>query len=216
MSSAGIEEETPEPWRNSDAKKTLKTLLESDDFFMNMKENDLYNLSPMLFHPYDKERFVSNVKNMKKAMKDEKALVAFQVDALAQDLKKFPAKSETFWGYKPWCNSAAKTLLQKDVQEKVHLTMSPKDLHQSKDEYKQFPLKVFRKHIYQEDYAQLGRSYWMRKKEQKKKSKKKTAKDKQMSFREMTIAQLKVELRARSLKVSGKKQELIERLESAK
>jgi hypothetical protein len=46
--------------------------------------------------------------------------------------------------------------------------MNPKDLHQSQiDVYGLFPLGIFRRHIYQEEYAQSGRSYWMNKKQEK-------------------------------------------------
>ena len=66
--------------------------------------------------------------------------------------------------YPRFDNSDAKKLLAKDVQENKHKEAQPIVFHQSRPEYLQFPLNVFRKHIYQEEYAQKGRSYWMHKK----------------------------------------------------
>ncbi len=39
------------PWKNCEAKKVLKDLLQSDDLYMEMDKNELYDLSPRLFHP---------------------------------------------------------------------------------------------------------------------------------------------------------------------
>ena len=211
-----------EPWKNCEAKKVLKSLIESDEVYMNMPEEELYELSPKLFHPYEKTRFISNVKNLKKVIKEEKRIVAFQEDALSKDRQSFPVRETTSWGYRPWHTSEAKELLRQDVQQKTHSSsMKPSELHQSRDEYKAFPLKVFRKHIYQEEYAQLGRSYWMNKKEEKNRHKRevqkctKGKKKEPTTYNEMNVAQLRVELKKRNLKVSGNKQQLIERLEAS-
>jgi hypothetical protein len=67
----------------------------------------------------------------------------------------FQKKKITFWGYPRLDDHEAKRLLRKDVQEGKQTTMEPKALHQTKDEYcLDFPLHVFRKHTYQEEYAQ--------------------------------------------------------------
>ena len=50
----------------------------------------------------------------------------------------------------PWHKTACPKLLKADVDEGKHLTMKPSDLYKEHDEYKAFPLSVFRNHIYQE------------------------------------------------------------------
>ena len=37
-----------EPWKNCEAKKVLKALIESDEVYMNVPEEELYELSPKL------------------------------------------------------------------------------------------------------------------------------------------------------------------------
>jgi hypothetical protein len=50
-----------------------------------------------------------------------------------------------------WDGSAAQIQLGKDMDERLHTTMKPSQLHASNEEYKKFPLQVFWKHIYQEE-----------------------------------------------------------------
>ena len=46
--------------------------------------------------------------------------------------------------------SLAQALLKKDINNNKHKTLTPKQLHNSKDKYKEFKLEVFCKHIHQE------------------------------------------------------------------
>ena len=158
--------EKPVPWGKSEAKETVRKLLLSDDHWMNVDERELYRMSES-FQDYLEHRFVTNVKNLKRSIKAEKDRNAFEEAALLQDRQKIPKKETTYWNYLRYDTSEAKQLLRKDVRNKKHTTMKPAILHQTNEAYKQFPLRVFRKHIYQEEYAQLGRSYWMNKKKEK-------------------------------------------------
>ena len=45
---------------------------------------------------------------------------------------------------------AAQAKLRIDMDQGKHFTMEPHELHESRPEYLEFPLKVFREHIYQE------------------------------------------------------------------
>ena len=45
--------------------------------------------------------------------------------------------------------------------------MKPKPFQNTRPEYQAFDLEDFRKHIYQEEYAQSGRSYWLHKNQKK-------------------------------------------------
>jgi hypothetical protein len=42
--------------------------------------------------------------------------------------------------------------------------MKPKELHASRQEYQEFPPKVFRKHIYQLRHGVVERGYWLNRK----------------------------------------------------
>ena len=167
-----------EPWRNSEAKAQVKLLIESDELYMNMCEHELYLLSE-LFQQYPEDRFVINVANLKKSIKDHRQQVERQEAALEHDRQLFPKQQSTFWGYPRWDTHDANHLLRKDVQQKKQTSMQPKELHATREEYHtDFHLGVFRKHIYQEEYKQSGRSYWMNKKKEKADAKRKAKKKK--------------------------------------
>ena len=78
-----------EPWRNSEAKAQVKLLIESDELYMNMCEHELYLLSE-LFQQYPEDRFVINVANLKKSIKDHRQQVERQEAALEHDRQLFP------------------------------------------------------------------------------------------------------------------------------
>ena len=162
----------PPAWRDSDAKKELKKLLEDDvdGAWHRMDPTVLHQMSP-LFSQYPKDRFVCNLKNLKASVAENKTAIAFDQAAYESDRSKFPVQIIGCRGYKRWDISDAKPALRLDVQNGNHTRCKPKELQKTREEYQDFPLKVFRKHIIQEEYAQKGRSYWMHKKEQKKKEK---------------------------------------------
>ena len=187
---------------------------------MELDERVMYQMSED-FQQYDITRFVSNVKNLKKSIKAEKNRVAFEEAAMVSDRQKFPKAGMTYWNYIRFDTSEAKEALRKDVKDKKHNTMKPSEFQETREAYKQFPLKVFRKHIYQEEYAQIGRSYWMNKKLQKEardKEAKKRARQMNRQDRDplynKTVAQLKDDLRHHGLRVGGKKKDLVLRLQA--
>lgn len=65
----------------------------------------------------------------------------------------------------PWHRTECPKLLKQDVNEGQHLKLTPVQFHQSRDEYKDFNLSVFRKHIYQEVDSRPKRDFrWEKKK----------------------------------------------------
>jgi hypothetical protein len=158
----------PPDWRYSEAKKELRKLLENDHdgFWHKVHPAELYQMSE-LFQQYEEEKFIEYLKNLKESVANEKKAVAFDEKALRMDWETIKPKNTNANGSKRWDRSAAKQLLHEDVKKKVHKQKTPKQLWESRPEYKEFPLDVFRGHIYQEEYAQKGRSYWQWLKEQK-------------------------------------------------
>lgn len=65
-----------------------------------------------------------------------------------------------------WYNHAASELLEEDVRNDTSKRMQPKQLWESRDEYLDFPLSVFRKHIYQEKSKQLAAPCWQHRRNQ--------------------------------------------------
>jgi hypothetical protein len=167
----------PPPWRHSKAKEVLQALLQSDldGSIHAMDADDVYKLSP-LFAPYKIGNFKTNLENLKSSIAGNAEAVRSDHQALRHDQHKLSSTFSTLTsrGYPRWETSAAKNMLARDIKEKKHqvANATPNDLWKSRPEYQQFPLEVFRQHIYQEEYSQSGRSYWMHKKKLKADAKK--------------------------------------------
>jgi hypothetical protein len=161
----------PPPWRTSDAKKALALMLENDvdGTIHAMHHSAVYMMSP-LFQAYDPKNFQTNLKNLKEATQKDKSIVAFHQKAFEHDRNLVPTKDLTPRGYPRFDVSAAKALLARDVKEGKHKEGNIRiiDFQQTRPEYRSFPLAVFRKHIYQEEYNQNARGYWMHKNQKKK------------------------------------------------
>jgi hypothetical protein len=157
-----------EPWRHSEAKAYLTALLQtdSDGEIHRMDPQDVFKMSD-LFKPYEFHNFKTNLENLKETLKKGREMVQIDEEAFLKDQSVIPRKTMTSGGYSPWNTSPAKTLLEQDVRENKHNGIKPRAFQLSRPEYQEFPLTVFRKHIYQEEYAQTGRSYWMHKKKLK-------------------------------------------------
>jgi len=88
--------------------------------------------------------------------------------ALAHDCIIHPVGLETSkgCGYPRWQGSDAECLLKQDIDAGLHETLKPNAHHQSRPEYKDFPLAVFCDHINQEKRSRKERPYWLNHKEQ--------------------------------------------------
>lgn len=161
------------PWRNSEAKAHLKMLLENDTdgYWHSLAPRDLYKMSE-LFQKYPEDRFLCNLRSLKASTKSELQAVAADKRYFENDQKVYEPQEVDACGQKRWDRSAAKPLLHADVKNKIHVNQTPKKLWMSRTEYQEFDLNTFRGHIYQEEYAQSGRSYWQWVKEEKRKKNK--------------------------------------------
>jgi hypothetical protein len=156
----------PPSWQKSKAKDYLLEILLQGGDIERMSEEEIYNLSP-LFKEYKFLRFKTNLKNLRDTISKDRELVAFDEKAIANDNNLYPPAIGR------WDGSLAQRLLKQSVKDKEHQGYKPKALHQTDVAYQQFPLDVFRKHIYQEERALKETSYWLskRKKDEKKKKK---------------------------------------------
>jgi hypothetical protein len=157
----------PPKWRYSEAKKVLTVLLESDSQIYQMEPEQVHKLST-LFEQYEIARFTTYLKNLKASLEKNKDLVRGDEQALVHDKRILPTKILNNRGKVRWETSDAKKLMREDVKNKVHKIAKPKEFQKTRPEYNVFDLEEFRKHIYQEEYAQSARSYWLHKKETKK------------------------------------------------
>ena len=71
-------------------------------------------------------------------------------EALIHDRKLYPQTTHNSLNLPNWNGSEAQRLLKVDMDNKVNVSLKPKELYESRLEYQVFTLKVFRGHIYQE------------------------------------------------------------------
>ncbi|KAG7340892.1 hypothetical protein IV203_024435 [Nitzschia inconspicua] len=123
---------------------------------MDMPEAQLYRLYPQHFGQYSQNRFICNVKSLKKTMREDREANALQEAALLHDRALFP-KTTTFCGYDRWEGSAlisnrnshvrvVETTRENNPRERVWKTL--KNMHRLKSkkvvfgEFKNDPIFV--------------------------------------------------------------------------
>jgi hypothetical protein len=153
-------------WRNSDAKKLLlEWILEGR--VAGMKPKQVYALDD-IFKPFKYDNFVGNLNRLRKKVGTRLVLVEFDQAAFDHDQLLYPTSATTQRGYPRWPGHEAKRLLKEDIDEGKHETMTPLALYKTRPaEYGQFPLDVFRDHLYQEVRGRKERGYWLNKKKKK-------------------------------------------------
>ena len=159
---------TPNPWFK--AKRLLHEDYLNDFVQDDTSINEVYHLRSE-YEACEFKKFKTNYTNlMKRIKKDEdravRDLVAYFHDIKLYEIAKYDDTQ--------WHGSAAESFLKEDIQKGLIKEMKPKILYETREEYKKFELKVFRKHIYQETRNLRDSNYWLVKK--KKKDKKKQAK----------------------------------------
>ena len=112
------------------------------------------------FKLYDFAKFKEYNKRMKDLTSKRKERIRNEEAAFNRDMLKLPPKNTTARGYPFWNNHPASDLLKEDETNGTAKQMKPEDLWKSRLEYQDFPLLVFRKHIYQERMKQLAAPYW--------------------------------------------------------
>ena len=142
-----------EPWLNSKAKHILRKMIISGTVTGNHEPEDVFKLCD-LFQSYPFPNFKTNLANLIDA-------VAKDYDRLQLDLEAFghdqTLKDELRAANPPpppkcpnWHQHEARHLLAKDVEKGRHEDKAPLKLWMERNEYQEFPLDVFRNHIYQE------------------------------------------------------------------
>ena len=125
----------------------------------NMTTQQVYDSSP-LFKCYEFDEFKKYDKKMIELTKTKSHRIAKENRAFHQDRFLYPRNTTTLHGEPFWDTHAAKDLLAEDVTNGVAAELAPMDLWQTRDEYKAFNLRTFRKHIYQEQEKQRSAVYW--------------------------------------------------------
>ena len=150
-------------WKNSKAKELL--YVDTIEGQANMQPWQVYMLHPE-YQEYPFQNFSANFKILNDTIEKNHARMVADCAAFKEDLKYLSLKTDDTSdpNPKPWHHLEAKDFLKQDIKEGKHKNMAPKDLHKTWDEYMEYPLKVFCKHIYQERNAEVKRNFCMVKK----------------------------------------------------
>ena len=127
-----------------------------------MTEEEIWESHPE-FQVYELEKFKTYNQNMKKLTDKRRMQVQEEEDAYHKDMLTLPHATTTRKGYPFWNKHRASELLEEDEMSGVARRMKPKQLWASRIEYQDFPLSVFRKHIYQERMKKLAAPFWQHK-----------------------------------------------------
>ena len=102
------------------------------------------------FQQYPFSNFEQYLKTVMNAAANEKEIAAINEEEIYRDLLAYPRDEVTDRGYPYWDTHRARPLLEVDIRNGIADTMKPKELQDTRSEYKEFPLGVFHDHIYQE------------------------------------------------------------------
>jgi len=154
-----------EPWYERSKPSKAYTMLyqlymdKTTEYTYDMEAKDIWELHHQ-FMRYPLNDFKKYNTNMKRLAAKKKLIIDEDELAFQKDCIYFVSKTITNRGYPFWHKHAASELLKEDAENGITTQMKPADLWASRSEYMDFPLEVFRKHIYQEKYKQLAKPYW--------------------------------------------------------
>jgi hypothetical protein len=154
-------------WRNCRAKKMLLRDLEKGRIPLSsdtMTAEAAQQLRPE-YQEVEFKKFKRNFEALRKSFREEKARATRDSDGLARDKQRRALGQESD---SQWNGSDAQKWLQHDVKEKKHMQMTPRELWESRSEYKHVNQDVFRNHIYKEEQRQKRHAVYERKRAERK------------------------------------------------
>jgi hypothetical protein len=153
-------------WIKSRAKKNLRQDIIDRVVTDDMGAREVYNTRPE-YKDYDFTRFSANLRALRKVIAENKQQAVEDLADYYQDMNLHPRPAMTNRGYPFWDTSEAKLLLEKDIEDELHLDLTPSELWQTQHAYQLFPLTTFRNHIYQQIRTVNERAYWLHQRELK-------------------------------------------------
>jgi hypothetical protein len=168
----------PPKWATSKARELLeKDLLSGRIPLERWTAANVYNLPDRPeFRLFEYKKFVTNLRNLRKRIKEQKQDATAAALALAHDRVIYPVAAvngvNNHQGGAPrWEGSLAQKWLNDDIDEGKHEMMQPMQLRQTRLEYMKFDKVIFGKHIHQEVKTRKFIIYLKEKQEKKKKKK---------------------------------------------
>jgi hypothetical protein len=163
-----MQQDSAVPWAQSDAKQILEqNILEG---LVTEKSNpDIVYTEHNEYSKYDRRQFKYHLKQLLKTLTRYEKNATYANNAVANAKKNHPRNELTVRGYPFWDTSQARLLLMNDISIGLTAQLKPRELWETRKEYKEFPLDVFRQHIYQENTRRKASAYWLSRKSKKSK-----------------------------------------------
>jgi hypothetical protein len=147
-------QEEHHPWKGSSARLVLQQLLESGQIpASGMTPKSIWETFCVVrpeFEGFHYKKFSARLRSMRAQVGSESRRSIVENAAFLHDQELFPVSTVTNRGKPRWEGSTAQRHLKCDVSEKKHERMTPQDLRKTREDYLEFELEVFRKHIHQE------------------------------------------------------------------
>lgn len=153
-------------WHKSHAKEILADDVRHGVVTSDLNPRDVYHMHGGIFLAYEFKNFKNNLNTLLKSHISNQNLASFDSEALVHDMKLHQPSMEST--STEWNGSDAQKSLRADMDLQRHKILSPKDLWNTRPEYKRFALKVFRDHIYQEERRCGSAAFWQTTKKKKK------------------------------------------------
>ncbi|EJK44799.1 hypothetical protein THAOC_36630 [Thalassiosira oceanica] len=127
-----------------------------------LSSEDLYK-HHSIFHQYQLSDFKKYDKAMIKLVRKHRSKIDSDIKDFLAYRRSHPQKCVSLRGKPIWNIHPAKLELIEDTKNGKTRQMKPKELWKTSEQYQDFVLEDFRKHIYQERYRQLAGPYWQQK-----------------------------------------------------
>ena len=141
-------------WADSEAKKILKQDIIQLEVTDASDPEEVYKMHPE-YSQFEYSNFKTNLANLIEKVLSDFERMRTDCEFFGHDLAVLAVYRENHpLERTPWHKSEAKPLLEQDMNLGKHLTMTPKELFQTRIQYREFSLEEFRKHIHQEKLQQ--------------------------------------------------------------
>ena len=157
----GLEKAVPKPWKKSEARSVLIKLISDQKSQVHRMSAEEIHQSDPLFKSYPLDKFKEYLEKIIESNTKQKEVVKVNEEEIWQEELAFPREELTCHGYPFWDTHRARALLECDVRNGTADRCSPKQLRETRAEYLDFPLDVFRCHIYQEKRKQREEPGWV-------------------------------------------------------
>lgn len=144
---------------------TAKDLLTQDiagGFIPDKMTTEAVHMLRAEYHLCIPANFKRNLQTLRESMRAKAGTASQDWELLQSDRMVYPIEVQpSNQPYPQWSGSQAELFLRQDVSEGKNLSLKPRDLWLSRQEFQVYPLEVFWQHLYQVIGSKQAKGYWM-------------------------------------------------------